>query len=392
MKKNVWIILGLSMFLFVACTNQMPETEEVIEGAMSVVEEAAATENSDATTTLDEVEAEETIEEVTESVMEEEVTDEVEVVEEVETVVELTVEDYQTLAINEQGHIMVVMYHGILDNPPYHRVKEDFIKDLTFMYEHNYRLVSMSDYLNGTIGVEAGMTPIVLTFDDGLTSTFSLIDSEEGLTVDPESAIGLLESFAEAHPDFGREASLYIHANDWNFEGEGTPQERLNWLIDHGYEIGNHSNTHANFKTLDASGLLKEIGEVDKYIATVLPGYDMFAMTYPFGVRPSEGLLSTIYEGNYEGFDLDYRVAFREGPSGTFYPPVHIKFSPYNAPRVRGSEGEVQDMWWFFEHYEANAHQKYVSDGRSDTLVVPLGKESNISPSMVEKFELITYE
>lgn len=311
---------------------------------------------------------------------------------EVTTAAPMTADDYKTLKVNEQGHIMVVMYHGIMDNPPYHRLKEDFIKDMTFMYDHGYRLISMENYLSGHIDVPAGMTPIVFTFDDGLESTFSLNQDGGSFTVNPETAIGLMESFYEQHPDFGRDASLYIHATESNFPGAGTDTERLTWLVENGYTIGNHSATHANFKHLGKEALLKEVGAVEVYLAEALPGYELSTLTYPFGARPDSSLLPLLQNGTYEGLTLDYKVAFREGPSGQFYPSVHKKFSSLNTPRVRGSEGEVQDLWWFLEYYEENPSLKYISDGNPETIVVPLGKEENLAADLSASFEIITYE
>ncbi len=299
--------------------------------------------------------------------------------------------DFKALKVNELGHVMVVMYHGIKDNPPYHRTRDDFLKDLTYMYEHNYRPISVSDYMSGHIDVEAGMTPIVLTFDDGLPTTFSMVKDNDTYRVDEDTAVGIMESFALEFPDFGKAATMYIHGSDWNFRGEANGIYRMEWLIAHGYEIGNHSNTHQNIKKLDGPGLLKEIGEVDVYVGDVLPDYKMTSITYPFGARPDEVLIPLMWEGVYEGHALNYQVAFREGPSGIFYPPTHVKFSPYNAPRVRGSEGEIQDLWWFFEHYEANPGQKYISDGNPDTITVPLGMEDQVNPLLEETMEVITY-
>lgn len=362
------------LVLLTACANSQPE-EEFAEATMSETETTAAA--TSAATTVPEI--------TTEAPTETEAETTTEPVTEPEPV------DYEALKVNEQGHIMVVMYHGILDNPPYHRLKEDFIKDMTFMYEHGYRLVSVDDFMTGKFDIEAGMTPILFTFDDGLASTFSLIETDGGYEVNPETAIGLLESFAADHPDFGRSASLYIHANDYNFGDVGTPADRLNWLVDHGYELGNHSDTHANFKKLGRDSLIKEIGAVEVYVDSVLPGYKLTALTYPFGARPDSELLSVLNGGTYQGFEFDYSVAFREGPSAQFYPPNHRKFNYLNAPRVRGSEGDIQDLLWFLDYYEENPSLKYISDGDPTTIVVPTGKEDNLREGVSDSFEVITY-
>ena len=296
--------------------------------------------------------------------------------------------DYKAQSVNEIGDIMVIMYHGIKDNPPYHRSKDDFIRDLQYFYDNNYYLISMNEYLSQQINVPLGKTPIVLTFDDGLSSTFALIENE----VDPESAIGILEAFVIEHDDFGKAATLFIHATKQNFQGDGTALERLEWLVKNGYEIGNHSATHADLSKLSKDGLIKEIGQVDYFLKEFMPEYDMLAITYPYGKRPEASLIEHLAYNQYEGIEFGYEIGFREGPSSKMVPPSHIKFDPYNAPRVRGSEGEVQDLWWFLDYYEKNSDQRYISDGNPNTIVVPKEKVDLVNINKVMDMELIVYE
>ncbi len=300
-------------------------------------------------------------------------------------------DEYLAVRPNEIGHVMVVMYHGILNNPPYHRTKEDFLKDLAFMYEHGYYLVSVSDFMDMAMDVPVGKTPIVLTFDDGLSSTFNLIETDHGLVVDPESAIGLLESFAAEHPDFGKTATLFIHVSG-NFKGAGTEAERLKWLVDNGYELGNHSATHEDLSVLGSAALQRAIGRVNQSIAGMLPGYTIDTMTYPFGKRPQSELLPVFADGSYEGIDYHYRVGFREGPSATFRVPLHVKYDPLNAPRVRGSEGDIQDLWWFLDYYETNMDYRYVSDGNEKRLSIPADSKEWVDASKANGSEIYYYD
>lgn len=288
---------------------------------------------------------------------------------------------YQTYGVNEGGEIMVVMYHGIKDQPPYHRTASDFTKDLTFMYDHNYYLIGLHDYLNGYIDVPLGKTPIVLTFDDGLSSTFSLIEGEEGLVPDPESAIGLLEAFISEHPDFGRGGGLFIHSDITNFKGQGTMEDRLRWLIDHGYDLGNHTDDHKNLSKLEDAALVSSLGKVDQKVQELVPDYRLRVVSYPYGARPDEASIPLLTQGVYEGITLGYAYGLREGPSRPFYPPWHVRFEAYNMPRVRGSEGELQDLWWFFDNYEKYPMKRYVSDGNPETMVIPNGLKDQINQS-----------
>ncbi len=301
------------------------------------------------------------------------------------------VEDYAASKVNEQGHVMVVMYHGIMDNPPYHRTKEQFLKDLQYMYDHNYRLISLEEYLSGHITVEGGMTPILLTFDDGLDTTFALKKTADGFDVDENTAIGILEGFLKEHPDFGRHSVLYFHDQTKNFGEVGTDKDRFDWLLEHGYEFGNHTATHDNLGKLSKENVIKEVGRVEKYVRSLYPNMKLTTITYPFGARPNEAYRDAAVKGEYDGVKYDYVVGFREGPSGPFVPVTHNKFQPFNAPRVRGSDGANGDLWWYFDYYEKNPSLKYVSDGNPNTLVVPEKRANTINDYAKENFEVITY-
>ncbi|TCT14334.1 polysaccharide deacetylase [Natranaerovirga pectinivora] len=300
--------------------------------------------------------------------------------------------DYQEVRPNELGHIMVVMYHGIRDLPPYHRTAEDFIKDLQYMYDNGYRLISMRDYIDHNIDIGPGLTPIVLTFDDGLSTTFSLTKENSALVPAPNTAVALLEAFAEENPDFGKAAVFYINSDLSIFDGEGTVEERLQWLVDNGYEVANHTSQHADLSKLDGNSVQVHIGKADQFIKNILGNdYIVDSLTYPFGRRPATEYLQYVSSGVYNGHKYEYKVAFREGPSGPFHPPIHINFAPLNVPRVRGSEGDIQDLLWFFDYYESNPHLRYISDGNKDRISILESQSHLINKDAIGDKELYIY-
>lgn len=300
--------------------------------------------------------------------------------------------DYDQVKPNELGNILVVMYHGIMDNPPYQRTAENFIKDLQYMYDHGYRPISIRDYVDNHITVEPGLTPIVLTFDDGLSSTFHLIKENGELVPDPNSAVGLMEQFAKDHSDFGKAAVFYINGGEI-FEGEGTVKDRLEWLVDHGYDVSNHTQTHVNLgeKTMTAETVQKEIGTVDQLIKEVLPNYQVDTFAYPFGSRPDDALKPLIEMGSYNGQEYTYKVAFREGFSGPFVPLYHVQADPMNQPRVRGNEGADWDLWFAFQYYEDHPEYRFISDGNPNRIAVPEGSEDKINQDKVKDKEIYVY-
>ena len=55
------------------------------------------------------------------------------------------------------------------------------------------------------------------------------------------------------HPDFGKNAILYINGHEGTFKDEKsdssiTLEEKIKWLFDNGYEVSNHTSGHLNIK------------------------------------------------------------------------------------------------------------------------------------------------
>ncbi|MEK6529347.1 MAG: polysaccharide deacetylase, partial [candidate division NC10 bacterium] len=112
---------------------------------------------------------------------------------------------------NELGRVMILEYHKI-DHPEgrWTRTPANFRADLQRLWEKGYRLVALTDLLDGKIDVPAGMTPVALTFDDSSPGQFRYLEKNGAVEVDPDSAVGILEAFAREHPEFGLKATFYV--------------------------------------------------------------------------------------------------------------------------------------------------------------------------------------
>src|SRR5680860_778944 len=81
-----------------------------------------------------------------------------------ETLKEKEIKKYM---LNELGQVMILMYHKIgSPENEWMRTPQNFRQDLMNLYENGYRLVNLLDYVNGNIDIEAGKSPVILTFDD----------------------------------------------------------------------------------------------------------------------------------------------------------------------------------------------------------------------------------
>ncbi|MCX7745483.1 MAG: polysaccharide deacetylase family protein [Clostridia bacterium] len=299
---------------------------------------------------------------------------------------------------NEAGKIMVVMFHNFVesftpskyDNGEYTTTFDDFRKLLPELYEKGYRLISVSDYLNNNISVEAGYKPMIFTFDDGTSGQFNLAEENGTLTANKQSAVGIMEEFIKTHPDFGLKGTFYVNLGLNTFEGKGTLDQRLKYLVDKGFDIGNHTMTHialSQVKTADV--IQKEIGGNQKKILELIPDYKMVSLALPFG-QATKSLRGYVEKGEFEGVKYQNFAIMEVGANPT-YSPISKKFNPLSTARVRatGMKPVECDLAWWIKNLSEK--EQFISDGDPNRVTIPKEKEADISKERISGKELILY-
>ncbi len=306
--------------------------------------------------------------------------------------------DVQSVKPNEAGKIMVVMFHNFVesftptkyDKGEYTTTFSEFEKLLQELYDKGYRLISMTDYLNNNIDVPAGCIPMIFTFDDGTAGQFNLVNENGTLKANIKSAVGIMEKFNEKHPDFGLKGTFYVNLGNGTFEGEGTLEQRLKYLVDKGFEIGNHTYNHINLRdTTSATEIQKQIALNQKTISELIPGYVMTTFSLPYGL-PSKDLQSFVKKGSYEGVEYDNQAIMEVGWDPALS-PVSKNFNPLSIHRVRSSGINPVDCdlaWWL---ERLTREEQYVSDGNPETVTIPEGKLENVDQDRLQGKTLITY-
>lgn len=306
--------------------------------------------------------------------------------------------DLESVKPNEAGKIMVVMFHNFVesftpttyDGGEYTTTFSEFEKLLQSLYDGGYRLISMSDYLNNNISVPAGCIPIIFTFDDGTAGQFNLVEENGTLTANKKSAVGIMEEFYKEHPDFGLEGTFYVNLGNSTFDGKGTLEERIKYMVDKGFEIGNHTYTHINLKnTTSAEKIQEELGKNQRTISELVSGYKMMTFSLPYGL-PSKDLQNYVQKGVYEGTEYEH-VAIMEVGWDPSHSPVSKDFNPLSTHRVRASGiNPVEcDLAWWIDNLSRG--EQYVSDGNPDTIAVPAANEEKVDKDKLKDKKLITY-
>ena len=304
--------------------------------------------------------------------------------------------------INELGRVPVMMYHGIVnkkssetsytggnvDKDGYNRTVEAFKEDLEFYYQNGYRMIRAIDYVNGIIDVPYGKSPIVLTFDDGNTNNIKVngvtLDGE--IIIDENSAVGVLESFKKKYPDFNVTATFFVNGS--LFQQSEYNEKILKWLVENGYDIGNHTKTHVNFSDASTKESEEEVGFVYNKLDSIIPDKYVKLVALPFGspYKKTHANFSHIINSNYNGINYETVSTFRVGWMPD-YSPFSKDFDKEFIMRVRAydNNGVDFDIDASFRILEKN---RYVSDGNVDTIVI---KESDASYLNDTNLKVISY-
>jgi len=281
------------------------------------------------------------------------------------------------LTPNELGRVMILEYHKI-DYPEdrWTRTPENFRRDLETLYAKGYRLVNLGDLLDRKIQIPAGTTPVVLTFDDSSPGQFRYVEAHGSIQIDPKSAIGILEAFIAEKPDFGRGGTFYVLPgaskpnrlfNQPEYEGK-----KLQYLVSHGYEIGNHTLWHANLGKYPEATVRAQVAEAQVWIQRHVPDYKTRTLALPHGVYPPE--VSWVLHGSAKGtiYNHDAVLMVAGGPAPS---PFSRAFDPVRLPRIQAVE---RDLAYWLNYFDKNPNERFVSDGDANSVTVPAASRDRL--------------
>jgi peptidoglycan/xylan/chitin deacetylase (PgdA/CDA1 family) len=289
--------------------------------------------------------------------------------------------DPASVHANELGLVPVLMYHQLTDKPTsvYDRRPADFKAELEQLAADGCVPITAADFVQGRIDIPAGKHPVVLTFDDSTLSQFAL-----GPDGDPKpgTAVAILEQVAAEHPGFTPTASFFVN-NDPFTDADG--RTALGWLHDHGFDIGDHTVDHANLRQVSAAKVQQEIADNYRLITSAVPGFTPLTMALPFGAYPQDAALA--HQGSSGGTSYAFKGVFLVG-AGPSHSPFHVKFDPYNIPRIRSQSqagASAADKDFISSYYlpwlKAHPESWYTSDGDPAKVSFPKAYADVLAPT-----------
>lgn len=281
---------------------------------------------------------------------------------------------------NEAGRIMVLMYHNIgEEEQEWVRTPANFRKDMEILYEKGYRPISLRDYVSGSISTEEGLTPVVITFDDGNLNNFEYLENGE---IKKDSAVGLLIEFHEIRKDFPLEATFFVYG-EHPFRQDSLIAKKLQFIIENGMDIGNHTKDHNGFKKADAAEIQEQIGAEARYLMDILSREDYIVDTLalPFGERPKEeSLTKYLASGSFNGVPFENIAVLNVGWNPA-YSPYDKRFDHTSIPRIRASEMKVDNvgLYNYLDYFDKHPEERFVSDGIPDIVTIPAEKKESVN-------------
>jgi peptidoglycan/xylan/chitin deacetylase (PgdA/CDA1 family) len=315
--------------------------------------------------------------------------------------------DLKSYKPNEAGAVMVLMYHDVLAGKPdndLNRTPDSFRKDLEELYKRKYHPVNAIEFVTNTMDVPAGKTPVVLTFDDARMSQFKVVVSSEGSAkIDKDCAVGIMETFSKKHPDWPLKATFFVLPKEGpNGDPFGQPEsvsEKFEYLVSKGYEVANHTSTHASFRKIAPDKMKWELATAVKDIKAINPQAQMQTLALPYGHEPPKALTPAVIEGESGGTEYENRAIFKAAWRPNLSPITKDDKSLHNQPNFTpfnplALERSVPDpkrakMAGTFEYwlkwFDQNPSERYISDGNPKVAAIPESKKALVDRKRADK-------
>jgi peptidoglycan/xylan/chitin deacetylase (PgdA/CDA1 family) len=174
--------------------------------------------------------------------------------------------------------IPILMYHSIADDGPPELAKfrvspVRFCEQLRFLRRYGYHSVSLCEWAGSIAsGVPLLGRPVIITFDDGyrdfITNAAPLLEA-----ADFRAAIFVVTDKVGATADWDITSRPPLPLMGW---------DDLRELQHRGFEIGSHTSSHVDLRTLSEDEIVRDCRETRATLREQL-GRDVTAMAFPWG-------------------------------------------------------------------------------------------------------------
>lgn len=250
-----------------------------------------------------------------------------------------------TYPANANGFVPMLRYREI-GRPagPGQRTPEALRADLERLLAAGYYPVTVRGLVDERLSmVPAGKRPVVLTFDGATPGQFRLRDDG---SVDPDSAVGILKAFHDAHPaDWPLAATFFVPADGEEpgaevFGQPASARAKLSALLAWGMEVGSYAAT-GDLSRKSAEDVQRELGRGQALLERWLPGQRISSLALSEAAAPADRRL--LAQGEHAGMRYEYTAAVGLG-AGLAPSPQTPRFDPHRIPRIEATDVAL-DYW-----------------------------------------------
>ncbi|MBX6382653.1 MAG: polysaccharide deacetylase family protein [Microbispora sp.] len=289
---------------------------------------------------------------------------------------------------NEAGLVPVIMYHRILHKrrASIDRTPAQLRKELERLAKSGYVPITAAELAAGKIDIPAGTHPVVLTFDDGHPSHFAL---DRNGRPKNDTAVGVIYKVAAEYPAFRPVATFWVNRAPFGIQDRGRQRQAVKWLLDHGFEVANHTYSHPDLRRLSGKRVSEQIVRQERLLKKIgVPASTTFAL--PYGSQPRKR--SRAHDGKWDGTRYHFDAVFLAGAEPTVSPYAK-KFTRFAIPRIQ-SNGKTGDCrrWcttYWLDWLDKHPRERYTSDGDPTQVSVPRKLRATLSPARAKS--VITY-
>ncbi len=297
----------------------------------------------------------------------------------------LSAAELAALKPNEVGQVPILEYHALDDGKTtMSRSPGQFRRDLERLYREGYRPIALHDYLDNRINVPAGKSPVILTFDDARPTQFRY--RPDG-SLDPDSAVAILETFHREHADFPLRATFFVLPTAPGFGPAADRAKKLRELVRLGFEIGNHTLSHPALHRLSDAKVQEELAGCVTEIHKLAPDAVVDTLALPLGSHARNRSLEA--RGMFAGQTYANRASLLVGANPAPSPAART-FDPMRLPRIQACEGNCGITFWL-DALAAHPARRYVSDGDPAAVTVPRDAQAQVDGSRLQGAALRTY-
>jgi hypothetical protein len=245
---------------------------------------------------------------------------------------------------NPMGGVLVLQYRKIAEpEGKGQRTPANLRADLEQLLAAGYYPVNLRDLVEGRLSsVPAGKRPIVLTFDGSTEDQFRLLP--EG-TVDPNTAVGILKSFHDAHPaDWPLRATFCVspfgeEADRGPFGSQELSSQKLSLLSNWGMEVALGLEGGGNLSKMSSEEVQSELAGGQARLKKWLPDTRISSLCLADGSIPKD---NAVLAGGEAGGESYAFTATAGAVRGLAPSPRSSKFDPYRIPRVQATKAELE--------------------------------------------------